>query len=249
MSLFMVYNSSNTYQLTQSTIEKLGYYVYLLVDPRSNKPFYVGKGQGNRVNQHLLGALETEFDEVEKIKTIHDIQRANLEVGCLILRHGLSEKEAFEVESAVIDFIGMDNLTNIVSGHYASERGLMSLLDITIKYQAEDAVFEEPALLININKLYHYNISPENLYDATRKHWNVSQDRVITIRIVCAVYAGIIREVYVPTAWFESPPDNKGRLYFEGKIAPAELRDKYINKSVSKYWKQGSQNPIKYVDS
>jgi hypothetical protein len=47
----------NKYNLTQSTIEKLGYYVYLLIDPRNDKVFYVGKGKGNRVNQHLLGAL------------------------------------------------------------------------------------------------------------------------------------------------------------------------------------------------
>lgn len=209
----------------------------------------MGKGHGDRVNQHLLGALETELDEVKKIKTIHAIQKTNLEVGHLILRHGLTEKEAFEVESAVIDFIGMDNLTNIVAGHYASERGLMSLQDITIKYQAEDAKFDQPALLININKLYHYNISPDELYEATRKHWNVSRDRVNCVRVVGAVYAGIIREVYVPMAWFKSPSDRTGRSYFEGTIAPTELRDKYINKSVSKYWKKGSQNPIKYVDS
>ncbi len=234
-------------KLSQSTIESLGYYVYLLIDPRNGEPFYVGKGHGNRVNQHLLGALETELDEVKKIKTIHAIQKANLEVGHLILRHGLAEKEAFEVESAVIDFIGMNNLTNIVAGHYAAERGLMTLQDITIKYQAEDAEFDEPALLININKLYHYNISPEELYEATRKHWNVSGERVGKIKLICSVYAGVIREVYVPQEWHESPPEQAGRMYFEGKVAPADLRNKYVNKSVSKYWKKGSQNPIKYV--
>src|SRR3989344_746714 len=113
-------------KLTQFTIESLDYYVYILIDPRVNKPFYVGKGHGNRVNQHLLGALETELDEIDKINTIHDIQKANIEVEYLILRHGLTEKEALEVESAMIDFIGINNLTNIIAGHYASERGLMT---------------------------------------------------------------------------------------------------------------------------
>ena len=250
VAFYMRKNTGNMHGLSQSTIEKLGYYVYLLIDPRDHKPFYVGKGQGNRVNQHLFGALETELDEVDKIKTIHDIKRANLEVGHLILRHGLTEKEAFEVESAVIDLIGINNLTNMVAGHYASERGLMSLQDIAIKYQAEDAEFDESVLLININKLYHHDISPEDLYEATRKYWKVSRDRIVSIKLVCAVYIGIIREVYVPIAWFEAAPDDpigEGRLYFEGRVAPTELRDKYIYKSVSKYWKRGSQNPIKYV--
>ena len=243
----MVQNSKNTYQLTQSTIEKLGYYVYLLIDPRNNEPFYVGKGHGNRINEHLLGALETELDEVKKIKRIHEILGNDLEVSQVIVRHGMSDSEAFEVECSLIDYIGINNLTNLVSGHYSADRGLMSLQEIEIKYQAEDAEFAEPALLININRLYHHDINETELYEITRKHWNVSQARVAKIRVVCAVYVGIIREVYIPTAWHESPPKFQGRSYFTGNVAPVVLRDKYIYKSVSKYWKRGSQNPIKYV--
>lgn len=234
-------------KLTPSTIENLQYYVYLLIDPRTNKPFYVGKGHGNRVNQHVLGALETELDEVEKIKTIHEIQTAGLEVGHLILRHGLSEKESLEVESAVIDVLGINNLTNIVAGHFAAERGLMTLEDIVIKYQAKDAEFSEPVLLININRLYHHDISQQDLYEATRKHWHVDLQRVWYIHLICAVYAGIIREVYTPTDW-KSSTEFEGRSYFDGSIAPKDVRDNLINRSVAKFWKQGSQNPIKYVN-
>ena len=32
-----------------------------------------------------------------------------------------------------------------------------------------------------------------------------------------------------------------------GKIAPEDIRNKYLNKSVLDYWEQGSQNPIKYA--
>lgn len=41
----------------QSVIESLKSYVYVLVDPRDNRIFYVGKGTGNRVYQHVQAAL------------------------------------------------------------------------------------------------------------------------------------------------------------------------------------------------
>ena len=236
----------NTYHLSQSTIEKLGYYVYLLIDPRNNEVFYVGKGKGNRINQHLLGALDDKTNETEKIKKIREIQNIGLEVKHFVLRHELTEKEAFEVESAVIDVLGKDNLTNLVKGHLSEDKGLMKLEDIKIKYEADDAVFEVPVILININNLYQRNMSEKEIYDATRKSWKVNINRVSNIKIACSVYRGIIREVFLIDKWIPSS-EVKGRYMFEGKIASKDIRDKYLSKFVSKYWKKGSQNPIKYI--
>jgi len=234
------------YKLSQNTIEKLGSYVYLLIDPRNNKIFYVGKGKGNRINQHLLGALDDNTKETEKIKRIREIQNAKLEVKHTVLRHELTDKEALEVESAVIDVLGKDNLTNIVKGHNSEDKGIMKLEDIKIKYEAEEANIEEPAILININNLYQRDMSEKEIYDATRKSWKVSISHVSDIKIACSVYRGIIREVFTINRWLPSP-EVKGRYMFEGKVAPKNVREKYINKSISKYWKKGSRNPIKYV--
>ena len=33
------------------------FYVYDLIDPRDLRTFYVGKGQGDRVSQHLRGSF------------------------------------------------------------------------------------------------------------------------------------------------------------------------------------------------
>ena len=235
-------------KLSQSTIEKLGYYVYLLIDPRNKKVFYVGKGVGNRVYQHVLGSLKETPQETNKIKIIRDLQNNNLEVKHYILRHGLTEKEAFEVESAVIDLILVFNrdLTNIVKGFRSEDRGIMTLDELKIKYEAEEAVIDEPIILININNLFRKDMGKIDLYEATRKHWKININRVKNIKIACAVFRGIIREVYTLDKWGASK--EKGRYMFEGKVASNKLRDKYIYKSVSKYWKQGSQNPIKYVN-
>ncbi len=231
--------------LSQSTIEKVGYYVYLLVDPRTDKVFYVGKGCGNRINHHLLGALEEKIKETEKIKRIREIQKSELEVGHIILLHGLTEKEALEVESAIIDFLGLENLTNLMSGHHSFDRGKMTLKNIKTEYEAADALFDEPVMLIRINQLYRYDMPADELYEVTRKDWKVGS-RAKTIRIACAVYTGIIREVYSVDEWIPST-ETPGRFMFIGEVAPPGIRQKYLDKSVAHVWKRGSQNPIKYV--
>ena len=52
----------------QKTISALGYYVYMLIDPRNDQPFYVGKGQGNRVFQHVIDAKTRKSIFLIKIK-------------------------------------------------------------------------------------------------------------------------------------------------------------------------------------
>jgi len=232
--------------LSQSTIEKLGYYVYVLIDPRDKKVFYVGKGKGNRVNQHLLGALDENSQETDKIKRIREIQGQGLQVGLDIIRHELTEKESFEVESALIDLLSLENLTNIQNGHHGNERGRMKLDDIKIKYEAEKIKgFDEPMMLININRRFKPNMTTEDYYNATKDHWLVSRVKASSYPYVASVFVGIIREVFQVNKWILT--DGSKRSHFEGVLAPEHIRRKYINKSVSEFWKKGSQNPVKYV--
>ena len=44
---------------SQRVIEKLGYYVYLYINPTNNSIFYVGKGKGNRAFEHLDETAES----------------------------------------------------------------------------------------------------------------------------------------------------------------------------------------------
>ena len=87
----------------QLTIEKLDFYVYALINPNDNKPFYIGKGIGNRVFNHQNCAIKDEHSNL-KLDTIREIISSGLEVEHIIIRHGLNEKEAFEIEASIIDF-------------------------------------------------------------------------------------------------------------------------------------------------
>ena len=60
----------------QKTITALGFYVYMLIDPRNNKPFYVGKGKGNRVFQHVEDAKNNPSISTDKYDIIRDIEKS-----------------------------------------------------------------------------------------------------------------------------------------------------------------------------
>jgi hypothetical protein len=88
--------------------EHLGFYVYLLSDPRDDRIFHVGKGISGRCFSHIQEARRTSEDpedDYEKLTTIRDIEDSGRDVRIEILRHGLTEDEAFHVEAAVIDLL------------------------------------------------------------------------------------------------------------------------------------------------
>lgn len=236
---------NNNLKLSQLTIKKLWYYIYLLVEKKNNKVFYVGKGKGNRINCHFKDALSKEVKRSEKIRKILLLKA---HVKKIILRHGLSENEAFAIESALIDYIGIDNLANIVKG-YDYKNGKADLEELKIRYEAKEADFiNDSVLLININRRYKQGMSQKDIYNVVRENWRVDINKVKEIKIICAVSQGIIRGVFEPKSWREVlKKEDKGRSCFLGKIADKKIVDKYLYKSVKKYWPIGSQNPIKYV--
>jgi hypothetical protein len=162
----------------------------------------------------------------------------------------LTEKEAFEVEAAVIDLLGLEELTNIVAGHESLERGRMNARDIIAQYDARPITIEEPVLLININRRFRYGMSPEELYEATRGSWVLGKRRN-KVEYACAVYRGIIREVFRIHQWSQvdaRDPNHKtrDRWMFEGEIAH-EIRH-YVGRTIDHYISQGAQNPIRYIN-
>jgi hypothetical protein len=104
------------------------YYVYILKDPRNDKPFYVGKGKEDRVYAHARDALQNYNGESkdpkekrsDKISLIKEIIASGNHVVAIKHRIGLDEETALEVEAALIDYI--PELAN-EQGGYASDRG------------------------------------------------------------------------------------------------------------------------------
>ncbi|MBU1319976.1 MAG: hypothetical protein KKG33_05925 [candidate division Zixibacteria bacterium] len=236
-------------ELPVSVIERMGFYVYTLSDPKTGEVFYVGKGTGNRLFAHINEAIEKsiESDKLDRIQQIHASGRS---VKYEIIRHGLSEEGAYEVESALIDFIGLSRLTNIDAGHGTDNRGKMTIPEIIATYRAEPIVIKEPALLIIVNRLFERNISVAQLYEITRGNWVVGKNRN-NAQYAFSVFKGVVHEVYRIKRWLPAParnPDQKrtARWRFSGEVAK-ELQH-YIGGSVENYLKHGAQNPIRYVN-
>ena len=239
-------------EFPKSMNDKLRHYVYLYIDPRDNKIFYVGKGNGNRAFAHMH-----EESEKEKVKRIKDIRAEGVEPRIEILVHGLENDEtAKKIEASVIDLIGIRNLTNIQRGYESRVYGRMLLEQIIATYEIESVEIEEPVLLININRSFRFGMPQVELYDATRSAWVIG-DRKASARYAFAVYQGIVQEIYEIKGWYpnnstlntrkqEETDINEERWEFVGRIAEDPMRKKYLYKDVSRY--VGTQNPIRYVN-
>ena len=227
------------------------YYVYRLVDPRTLQTFYVGKGCGDRALQHVKDARsligtrkgpESLTDEIEdefslKIKIIADIIAAGKEVIIVIHRRGLTEKEAFEVEAALID--AYSGLANIQNGHF-SERGAITLEDLC--QSVNTAEYEEPdEKYIIIKTTPDFINARGSLYEATRKVWRADLKRAKRYKYVLAVVYGIVREVYEAKEWYQVGD----RIAFRGEptTALASLKGKRIP---AKYRAKGAAYPFLY---
>lgn len=247
-------------QLTQET---LGYYVYLLINPLDSKIFYIGKGKGNRVFNHAKAAPLV-WLENDKLNLIRDIIGKGQKVKYYILRHGMTEKEAYLVESAFIDFLTFKdfsfvaNITNIVAGHNQWDKGLKTVEEIELLYNCLPLNVENKPhklLCININGTYH---SSADIYEITRKSWVLNPNRANQADYVVAEYRGIIRAIFEidgkgwqrveckeNAEYFKGK--SKARYYFEGKeVFDREIQEMYLNKRLPRKEK-GQANPILYL--
>lgn len=81
------------------------YYVYMLIDPRKNLPFYVGKGTGRRARTHLWKNPDTRNQYKENI--IASIRAEGLEPEIRYVVENLEdEKLAYKIETELIKHYG-----------------------------------------------------------------------------------------------------------------------------------------------
>ena len=90
------------------------YYVYQLVDPRNSKPFYIGKGQGKRIDAHEREAKSNIINP--KCNLIREIELEGSKIVKHIVKYFAVEMSAYKYEKRLIKKIGLSNLTNLTEG-------------------------------------------------------------------------------------------------------------------------------------
>ena len=205
---------SSTTAFPPGVAAKLGSYVYLLVDPRSGRPFLVGRGRGDRCHRHLEAArcvpgpaegreVSSRFARLDHIREVEADGRA---VRIDILRHGLSPTEARLVEASVNDALGLGQETRLESQRRpAVEVGAELAKRARIKRA-------HPMVLLRTGAY-----GTETAYDTARHGWRIGQRWVDASsprspRWAAVVAGDLVAVVYRIDSWEPSPatPDRPG---------------------------------------
>lgn len=243
-------------EFTPEVCEKLGYYIYRLVDPRNGKTFYVGKGKNNRVFAHVKMALkdtknvdydpERDYEDNLKYKTIKDINEAGLDVIYIIQKCGLSERDAFLIESVLIEAYSVNiKLTNKIKGFDSEEpRNAITLQRDLCAEEYKDSKDNPKYMIIKVKQ--YWLDQRENRYETTRSSWKLSIATAAKYPYVLSVTNGIVKEVYKVNEWHYID-DSSGRAEFTGVKAEKEVADIFLNKRIpAKYRKKGQASPCLY---
>ena len=127
------------------------------------------------------------------------------------------------------------------------------------------SLINDPVIAISINEQFPHCEAADDLYTCTRGLWRLNRTRAEQAKYAFAIYEGEIKEVYEIEQWFPatqafsdywvarlksqgrpiSPDEHIGRYEFAGRLAPEQIRQKYVGKKIPK---RHSGNPIMYFN-
>ena len=116
----------------------------------------------------------------------------------------------------------------------------------------------EDVVIIKINRSYYPGITALELYDITRGCWRRKIESVESAKYALATYKGEVVEVYKINYWCPAselhretfafnPEIHWNRIGFFGAVANKAIREKFVGKSVKKFFKRGEADPIKLI--
>lgn len=250
------------HKFSDATLNYLGsgFYVYTLSDQKNNV-FYVGKGKGNRVFSH---ELETTFFSG---KDLRDKQKRILELGDKVVRRiiarDLTEEQAFAAELALIEFLNLSNLSNLVSGH-GSKGGLVEELEYQYGYEkmsVSDIKTDSLILAVKIRNAFDLSLDESrnyswidgtnddgNLKSRTLGYWKISLGKAQRVNYIIGINTSANNSVVsaYEVATFET--DGKRFGFTSNSSSQETLRELGLYKKAWTDVKFGTGSAIAYIN-
>lgn len=206
------------------------YYVYAYYSSNNKIPIYIEKGIKSRYLAHF-----DKFKDEKKLKAY-------------IIKENLTEEEAFKIESACIDVIGIKNLKyNNIKGHH-SEVHIANQMINDEELNIDDVPSKSLIIYLSEKVLKNHDINMMDdleLYERARVCWKMSKikggyNKVNEYRYVFVGFKKHIITVYENIHWFKAgttqlftrPKEKRNDRYeFVGRIS-----DKLNKKFEGKYY-------------
>ena len=116
--------------------------------------------------------------------------------------------------------------------------------------EISEADFNEPTMVIKINRLYREEMTDDELYEVTRQWWKIKKERAEKMKYALAVSDSIVRKAFSIDYWETDKDvgeDYDGRIRFVGKVSD-KMQQRFVGKSVKSLFPKGASNPIRYFD-
>ena len=244
------------------TAARLGTYVYLLVDPQTGRPFYVGRGRKDRCFRHVAAARAVtgpaaplgdvgvpgtaadpphvgdprpgRFPQLDRIRAI---EAAGREVRIDVLRWGMSPSEALLVEAAVRDALGLHGPDHVDLR--------TSLAPARVAASALDARLARPVRIKRQHPVVLLRLSPGS--DGTLAGpWRVGRRWADAGAPRAPRWAlGVDDGRVVAAGRIERWDDAGGGRFLLASVSDPVVADRYVGRSVAAYLAPGAS--IAYV--
>lgn len=147
------------------------HYVYLLIDPRNNQPFYIGKGQKRRVYRHLSEAKlnPVYWNNIEKCKKINEITSIGLEVKIEQIFTETDEQARHLEQQLILQYGRLFNNTGILTNRHIGGGGFGHTGKPICQYDLQGNLIAEYESVATASQIT--GISPSCISAVCRGEW------------------------------------------------------------------------------
>jgi uncharacterized protein len=203
-------------EFSQETVERIGSYVYALIDPRKRatdprRIFYVGKGKGQRCFAHAAAAVKWKRNKEPnpKLERILSIRKSTSNLPHIqIIAHKLSDDAAYQLEAALISVLHTDpRFCGLIAGKHGFDNSLaVDEIEGLYSKPLKESVIKHRVLLVSLNgataeKGYEElrpfpEIKESEMPGRALRYWMLSDRNADQVEYIIAVYLTLARRVF-----------------------------------------------------